>query len=73
MISGSNIKGKLRLGYFAFGILIAVKVAEYFVATIIRSGAWPYLALLALAGALPIIYYFMHIRQLWRRGRKDDD
>ncbi len=64
------MKDKLRIGYFVFGILIAIKVAEYFVATIIRSGAWPYLAILALAGVWPILYYFMHIRQLWR---KDDE
>ncbi len=70
MISGPDMKGKLRIGYFVFGSLIAVKVAEYFVAAIFRSGAWPYLAILALAGAWPILYYFMHIRQLWR---KDDD
>ncbi len=70
MISGPEVKGKLRIGYFVFGILIAIKVAEYLVATIFRSGAWPYLAVLALAGAWLILYYFMHIRQLWR---KDDD
>ena len=31
-MSGPDIKGRLRTGYFVFGILIAIKVAEYFVA-----------------------------------------
>ena len=73
MISGPVLKSRLRFGYFVFGALIAIKVAEYLVTTIVRHGAWPYLAILALAGAWPILYYFMHISQLWLRERKDDD
>lgn len=68
-MSGGNLRGKLRAGYMVFGALIGIKIAEFLIITLIRSGAWPYLAILALAGAWPILYYFMHIRQLWRGGR----
>ena len=69
----SGLRHRLRIGYYVFGVLITIKVAEYLVTKGIRSGAWPYLTVLALAGAWLIIYYFMHISQIWRPGRKEDD
>ena len=72
MMSKIGLRGRLRLGYIVFGALVGIKIVEYLVVTTIRSGAWPYLLLLALAGAWPILYYFMHIRQL-RRSRSEDD
>lgn len=68
-----GLRGKLRLGYIVFGILIVIEVTEYLVGTTMRSGAWPYLAILALVGAWPILYYFMHINQLKHpRSRHDE-
>ena len=57
---------KMRLGLYVFGVLMVVEVVEYLVGTGIKKGAWPYLAALALIGAWPILYYFMHVTGLWR-------
>ncbi len=70
---GHGLGSKLRLGYIVFGALIAIKIGEYLVATAIRTGAWPYLLILALVGAWPILYYLMHISKIWRSGSEDDD
>jgi hypothetical protein len=56
----------MRLGLVVFGVLMAIEILEYVLGVNMRGGAWPYLALLALVGAWPIVRYFMHIEQLWR-------
>ncbi len=61
---------RLAIGFAVFGVLIGIKVIEYFVGTRVHPG-WPYLAVLALAGAWPILYYFMHINQLGSGGKDD--
>ncbi|MBI2287916.1 MAG: hypothetical protein HYU83_02870 [Chloroflexi bacterium] len=68
-----GLRGKLRLGYIVLGALIAIKIAEYLVAIAIPSGAWPFLAILALVGTWPILYYFMHINQLWHPKSRHDE
>ncbi|MBI2918633.1 MAG: hypothetical protein HYY01_11680 [Chloroflexi bacterium] len=62
----SGMKPKLRLGFVVFGVLVAIEVAEYVLGTSIQKGVWPFLAVLAVIGAWPIVNYFMHIKQLWR-------
>ncbi|MBI4282910.1 MAG: hypothetical protein HY663_00400 [Chloroflexi bacterium] len=69
----AGLKNKRRLGYVVIAALVVIKVAEYLLGTTMRSGALPYLAVLALAGAWCILYYFMHINQLWRPRGKDDE
>ena len=71
-MSKPNLKSQLRLGYIVFGALLAIEVIEYLVGTTMRSGAWPYLAILALVGAWPILYYFMHISLRRPRSRQDE-
>lgn len=56
----------MRLGLVVFVFLMVVEVVEYVVGVGLRSGATPLLALLAVPGAGLIVYYFMHIAQLWR-------
>lgn len=65
--------GRLRLGYIVFGALVGIKIAEYLLGTRFLRASWPYLAILALVGAWLILYYFMHIHQLWRGRSKDDE
>ncbi len=72
-MSGKCLKGRLRLGYIVFGALVVAKIGEYLIVTQIGGGDWPYLAVLAVAGAGLIMYYFMHIRHLWRPGDKDNE
>lgn len=62
-----DVRSKFRLGYIVFGILIVIEIIEYGVGTRLRSGSWPYLGILAVIGAWPILRYFMHIFELRRR------
>jgi len=68
-----GFKRRLSVGFAVFGALIGIKVVEYFFGTRIHSGAWPYLVVLAFAGAWLILSYFMHIGQLGESGSKDHD
>ena len=72
MKAASGLKRKLRLGYAAFGGLIAIKVVEYFIGTRVHSWGWAYLAVPAIIATWLILYFFMHISQL-KSGRRDHD
>ena len=72
-MSDAGLKRRLRIGYIVFSSLISIKIGEYLIATIIREGAWPYLAVLALVSAWLIIYYYKHIHDLWRSEDKNDE
>ncbi len=63
----SEKKGLIRLGLLVFVILMVVEIIEYAVGLKVKRGNLPILAVLAVPGAGFIIYYFMHIPQLWRR------
>jgi hypothetical protein len=45
---------------------MALEVSEYVLGVTMKSGALPFLAILAVIAAWPIVHYFMHITQLWR-------
>ncbi|MBI4289168.1 MAG: cytochrome C oxidase subunit IV family protein [Chloroflexi bacterium] len=64
MARKGDLQRKLRLGYVVFGVLMVIEIVEYVVGTGLRSGNWPYLGILAIVGAWPILRYFMHIQQL---------
>lgn len=61
-----DLKSKLRLGFIVFGVLMVIEIIEYVLGTTMKSGNWPYLGLLAIIGAWPILQYFMHIFELRR-------
>ncbi len=63
-----SLANRLRVGVVVFVALLALEVVEYIVGVTIHRGAWPFLAVLAVVGAWPILHYFMHITQLWRSG-----
>lgn len=63
----SEQRSLMRLGLWVFFALMVVEIIEYIVGVSLKRGAWPFLAVLALPGAGLIIYYFMHISQLWHR------
>lgn len=60
-------KWLMRLGLWVLVALMLVEIIEYIAGVRIKRGAWPILAFLAVPGAGLILYYFMHIPQLWRR------
>ena len=61
-----NLKARLRLGFIVFGALMVIEIAEYVLGTMMKTGSWPYLGLLAIIGACPILHYFMHVLELRR-------
>ncbi len=62
-----SLQAKMRLGLWVFAALMFLEIIEYVVGLGLKRGAWLILAPLAVVAAWPIVYYFMHIRQLWRR------
>jgi hypothetical protein len=72
MKRSAGMRKRMSIGYAVFGALIVIKAFEYFIGTRVRSGGWMFLAVLAVAGAWMIVYYFMHIAQLRARGRDGD-
>ena len=64
MIRKPDLKFKLRIGYIVFGVLVVIEIAEYVLGTMMKTGNWLYLGLLAIIGACPILQYFMHIFEL---------
>mgnify|MGYP005833607227 CR=1 FL=1 len=56
-----------RLGVIVILVLAALTAIEYAVAVAVPGTTIPYLALIAIAKAALIAYYFMHIYHLWRR------
>jgi hypothetical protein len=73
MKTKAGLKKKLNLGFAVIGALVAIKIVEYFLGTRLHPGAWPYLAVLALGGAILVLYFFMHIGQLGRGEGEDDE
>jgi cytochrome c oxidase subunit IV len=61
-----DMSARMRLGLVIFVVLMVVEVVEYLIGVGLESGALALLALLAVPGAGLIVYYYMHISQLWR-------
>ncbi len=62
----TGLAAKLRLGFYVFGVLMVIELIEFVIGTRVKNGAWPFLGVLAVIGAWPILRYFMHLPQLWR-------
>lgn len=56
-----------RLGVIVILVLAALTAIEYAAAVAVPGTTIPYLALIAIAKAALIAYYFMHVYHLWRR------
>jgi heme/copper-type cytochrome/quinol oxidase subunit 4 len=63
----SALGAKTRVGIIVFVVLIVLEVVEYVLGVTVKHGNWPIMAILALIGAWPIAWYFMHLPQLWHR------
>ena len=71
-MKASGLRRRLMIGFGVFGALAAIKVIEYFIGTRVKTGGWPYLVVLAFAGAIPILYFFMHINDLGKTKDGED-
>lgn len=58
-------RAAMLLGLFVFGALLAMEVIEYLIGIRITPGSLPLLILLAVPGAGVILWFFMHLPQLW--------
>lgn len=53
------------MGFGVLGALMALEIIEYLIGIRISPGALPLLILLTVPGAGVIIWFFMHLPQLW--------
>ena len=58
---------KMKLGLKVGAVLAIMTLLEYWVAIAV-TGNLPYLAIAGFGKAVLIVYYFMHISQLWNEG-----
>ena len=58
---------ELRRGLQVILVLAALTAVEFAVPLVLERGANPYLAILAFIKGGLIVYYFMHVAQLWRQ------
>ena len=62
----AGLASALRRGLvviIALGVFTAI---EYVIPLAMDSGSMPYLVVIGLVKAVLIVYYFMHVAQLWR-------
>ncbi|MCH7705504.1 MAG: cytochrome C oxidase subunit IV family protein [Chloroflexi bacterium] len=62
----AGLASALRRGIvvlIALGVFTAI---EYVIPLALDSGSMPFLVVIGLAKAALIVYYFMHVAQLWR-------
>ncbi len=57
----------LRKGLWVFIALSVLTVVEYFLALVMDHGNLPYMVVMNVVDAALIMYFFMHVAQLWRR------
>ncbi len=70
--SGSTgLNRALWLGWVVIAALFVVEVVEYFVGVAMDSGAFLFMVLLAVPGGGLIVWYFMHVKQLWSNDHAD--
>ena len=62
-----SLKSALRLGLWVFIALVVLSVVEYGVGQVVKHGNLPYMVIMNLVDATLIVYFFMHVAQLWRK------
>lgn len=63
----SALRRLLRRGKLVFSVLIALTLVEYALALVMDSGNLPWMIVMNVIDAWLILYFFMHVHQLWRR------
>jgi heme/copper-type cytochrome/quinol oxidase subunit 4 len=64
---GSHGPDAVRLGLIVFAVLAVLTVVEYLIAVSLDKNI-VILAVMAVAKALLIVYYFMHVVRAWASG-----
>ncbi len=55
----------LRIGLWVFIALVVLTVGEFFLFKAVDDGNLPYMIIMNIVDAALIIWFFMHLRQLW--------
>ncbi|MBI4336557.1 MAG: cytochrome C oxidase subunit IV family protein [Chloroflexi bacterium] len=66
-MQNGRLRSALARGRWVLVALVALTVVEYAVALVMKSGNLPWMIIMNLVDAVLILYYFMHIAQLWRK------
>jgi cytochrome c oxidase subunit IV len=62
-----NKESRTGLGLLIFAILVVLTLAEYLMVLVIDRGNLPWMIIMNIVDAGLILYFFMHISQLWRQ------
>lgn len=65
-MTSSTQTDRKRIGWLVIAGLAALTVVEFWLSSAVRP-ALPYLIVVAIVKAGLIIYYFMHVSQIWKQ------
>ena len=65
-MKNSDLKPPMRVGLLVFIILVVLAAGEYVLGLALESGNLVYMLIMNIVDAALILYFFMHVRQLWR-------
>lgn len=65
-MKNSGLKSPMRVGLLIFIILVVLAAGEYVLGLTLESGNLVYMLIMNIVDAALILYFFMHVRQLWR-------
>ncbi len=65
-----KLKSAQKLGLMVAVALIVLAILEYVLAVAMDSGNLPWMLIMNVIDAALIIYYFMHVADLWRGGHE---
>ncbi len=65
-MKNSDLKSPLRVGLLVFIVLVVLAAGEYGMGLVLESGNLVYMIIMNIVDAALILYFFMHVRQLWR-------
>jgi|TARA_Y100000031_G_C8027428_1_gene295522 heme/copper-type cytochrome/quinol oxidase subunit 4 len=64
-VKNPELKSLLRVGLLVFIALVILAAAEYVLGLALESGNLGYMIFMNVVDAALILYFFMHVRQLW--------
>ena len=64
-MEGRGLSSRLRIGLWVFAILMIMAIGEYFLGIALDSGNLAYMIFMNIVDAALIVWFFMHVHQLW--------
>ena len=66
-MENGRLKYLLNRGFWVFVALVILAIVEYLLILVMDSGNLPWMVILNVIDAGLIVYFFMHVAQLWRQ------